>query len=1023
MSVHDSVPQHQVRVDLGTGLELLPGVTWSVSRALSGSGLPGQARAVSGSSVATGTLTVVDGRTPWTAQAIAAGGAVRIDAALDAHQPLTRVATMRARSLDAAGARAVDRSLSIEDDLAGLLAPMTVPARIPSAPVDLSTVITDLAAMLGLPADVQSSGVLVPAILPEGRTGWEVCQWVASVTLGACWLSETGVLTYRGPAAMRGQGTPRETIHTLAQVVDLPWSESTDDVADRVTLTYTPITVERVSDQSLTVWESTETLTVAAGATVVVEQDLETAVDALASWRPVWDETLPAECGSRWAASTQPEGGGERPADGALTVSSTLVTASRIRITLTNTTSAPLYVGGGRPTQLLTVRADVRASRGAQVTLAAGVEEALARATLAVDMGTGITDDTSARAMLAWLTAQTASPRATLSRIQVVPDLARRLGDLAEVVDPITGLSSRVIISGIHLAAQAGSLTQALDLVLVDGVAPSPPAIITTVTGEAGTSTSGGISAVEQARRDEAERTDMSPPSVPSAPTLAARLGVLSITWDGLSNTGGAVSSNLGYVEVALGGATAPTTVVDRIERGGGTVHVTGLPYDSLRYVRMRGVSRNGVASAWSAERSQAVTPLVNADLIGQVIAEANLGDNVVTARTILAGSVTTLALDALAVTADKIATNAITADKVLAGAITGTKIAGDAIDGKTITGATLRTAASGQRVQIDASGLRAFNSGGTAVTTISASTGVLTATSASISGAIDATSGTFNGTVNAAGGTFSGTITGGTFVGGTFTTAASGTRVIVGGTGLTFYPQSGSAPSSIHMDAVGNLRIGAPVIVRLAAPESVANGSLTVGTTLNVVGSAVMQSTVQVYGQVSTVGGSHIVSSGGLQSQDHSTTTSAANVRYQSSGWLWEVTSRRDSKVAIEDAPEGWGTAFWDLRPRTWIDRGDAERLADGLTREADGETVDWDQIPVDPLRRIPGFVAEEVAEAGLAGLVTYDDTGQITGLAYDRMLTAAVLAMRGERDRTDTLTQQVADLTARLTALEGAA
>ena len=254
MSVHDSVPQHQVQVDLGTGLQTLPGVAWSVSRALSGSGLPGQARAVSGSSVATGTLTVVDGRTPWTAQAIAAGGAVRIDAALDAHQPLTRVATMRARSLDAAGARAVDRSLSIEDDLAGLLAPITVPARIPSVPVDLSTVIADLATALGLPSDVQPSGVLVPAILPEGRTGWEVCQWVASVTLGACWLSETGVLTYRGPAAMRGQGTPTETIHTLPQVVDLPWSQGTDDVADRVTLTYTPLTVVRVSDYSLTVW-------------------------------------------------------------------------------------------------------------------------------------------------------------------------------------------------------------------------------------------------------------------------------------------------------------------------------------------------------------------------------------------------------------------------------------------------------------------------------------------------------------------------------------------------------------------------------------------------------------------------------------------------------------------------------------------------------------------------------------------------------------------------------------------------
>ncbi|MEB4614008.1 hypothetical protein [Leucobacter sp. M11] len=42
-------------------------------------------------------------------------------------------------------------------------------------------------------------------------------------------------------------------------------------------------------------------------------------------------------------------------------------------------------------------------------------------------------------------------------------------------------------------------------------------------------------------------------------------------------------------------------------------------------------------------------------------------------------------------------------------GAITGVKIAADAIDGKIITGATVRTAATGQRTQIDAEGLRTF--------------------------------------------------------------------------------------------------------------------------------------------------------------------------------------------------------------------------------------------------------------------------------------------------------------------------
>lgn len=43
-------------------------------------------------------------------------------------------------------------------------------------------------------------------------------------------------------------------------------------------------------------------------------------------------------------------------------------------------------------------------------------------------------------------------------------------------------------------------------------------------------------------------------------------------------------------------------------------------------------------------------------------------------------------------------------------GAVTGQKIAADAIDGKTITGALFRTAATGQRMQFDSNGLRAFD-------------------------------------------------------------------------------------------------------------------------------------------------------------------------------------------------------------------------------------------------------------------------------------------------------------------------
>ena len=1057
MSRYDARPVSRVWADLGQGLVEIDGdVSWSVSRTLSGSGLPGQARATSGSSVGSGSIEVLSGNTPWTPQAIAPGGAVRIEASPDVDEPLRRRATMIAPSIDAGSALSDERSVSIEDDLRGLLDAAPLSAYLPAAPVDLSTVISSIATRLGLPHDVQPSGVLVASVRPEGRSAWDVIQWVAKVTLGAGWLDENGTLVYRGPAAMRGQGTVVETIYTLEDVEDLPWEISTDEVADRVEVTYTPVLVERSTTQTLDVWEGTEVIEVAGGATVTFEQDLDVVVSGLAPWRPVWDTSVAAERFSRWAASTDPEGGGTQPSSSALSITSTLLSGNRVRISVHNTTSVTLYVSGGRDTQRLLLRADGRATTQAAVTLASGADADSARSTTSLDLGVGIASEAQARSILAWLAAPTAAPAARLSGINVIPSAERHLGFIVEVLDPVTQANVRCVVSGIRESGSDGVYDQSLDLTIVDPTAPAPPTTTTTVTGGAGISTPGGISAFDQARRDEADRTDMSQPSVPSAPTLAARLGVLSITWDGLSNTGGAVSSNLSHVEVALGSTTGPTTVIDRIERGGGTVHVSDLPYNALRYVRLRGVSRNNIASAWGPERSQQVTPLVNADLIGQVIAEANLGDNVVTARTIISGAVTTAKLDALAVTADKIAANAITADKILAGQVTGTKIAGDAIDGKTITGATLRTAASGQRVQIDAAGLRAFNSGGTAVTTISASTGQLAAT-----GSLSTTGPT--GTTSVEAGYVRSVMSGmainlqgtGLFfeaplgswigqlapqVGGMSLMTAPGKHLYVYAGGFTQGGIGGgtsklgllAGSGGIEIATSGNVDLfsndmpqmyfradtnGPFVSVDSIGYRNYQPGDSNVFVTANQNGTlaAWASGTATTPGDLTSSG--RLIANSTLRSIGFESTSAAASCVMTTGGWLQRSTSLAAAKVAVEDLVLDGIAVTRALRPRTWHDRGSSERLADGLDRQARGEDVDWDDLAIEYPERIPGFIAEEVAALDLpAGFATRDPDGNLSGLAYDRIPAIHTIAIQQLADLVD-------DLSARLVALEGSA
>lgn len=61
-------------------------------------------------------------------------------------------------------------------------------------------------------------------------------------------------------------------------------------------------------------------------------------------------------------------------------------------------------------------------------------------------------------------------------------------------------------------------------------------------------------------------------------------------------------------------------------------------------------------------------------------------------------------------------------------GAITGVKIAADAIDGKTITGALIRTAPTGQRVQMDVNGIGFFNGAGNRTLNLSSDGGVMSA-------------------------------------------------------------------------------------------------------------------------------------------------------------------------------------------------------------------------------------------------------------------------------------------------------
>ena len=89
-------------------------------------------------------------------------------------------------------------------------------------------------------------------------------------------------------------------------------------------------------------------------------------------------------------------------------------------------------------------------------------------------------------------------------------------------------------------------------------------------------------------------------------------------------------------------------------------------------------------------------------------------------------GAVTSAKVRASAITAGKIATGAITAGKIAANAVRADEIAAGAIDGKIITGATVRTAASGARVQLNTLGIRAYDAAGATTFSVHSQTGAV---------------------------------------------------------------------------------------------------------------------------------------------------------------------------------------------------------------------------------------------------------------------------------------------------------
>ncbi|MER6171368.1 fibronectin type III domain-containing protein [Streptosporangium sp. NPDC001681] len=195
---------------------------------------------------------------------------------------------------------------------------------------------------------------------------------------------------------------------------------------------------------------------------------------------------------------------------------------------------------------------------------------------------------------------------------------------------------------------------------------------------------------------------DTTPPPVPTTPQLATRLGVVHVTWDGLGVGAAPMPIDFLRVRVWMQNPLAPGWTDIGYLDAAGSILVPGLPYGADRQFRFTSVDRSGNESAASTSATIATVPLVQGDAANS--------------------SITTGALVANAVTADKLAVGAVEAGHISAGAVTAGKLAA------VLTLSTRLVAGdpSGARVELNSSGLAAYNASGVQTASIAASSGAV---------------------------------------------------------------------------------------------------------------------------------------------------------------------------------------------------------------------------------------------------------------------------------------------------------
>jgi hypothetical protein len=513
----------------------------------------------------------------------------------------------------------------------------------------------------------------------------------------------------------------------------------------------------------------------------------------------------------------------------------------------------------------------------------------------------------------------------------------------------------------------------------------------------------------------------------PSLPiVLPPRLGTVTIKWDG-EDVNGAVTPPrlLNRVEVHVGTSAgftpSETTLKGTVDELVGLV-ISDLEYNLDYYVKLVSVDIHGKSTTPSASKSFKVLPLVDTDLIAarlnaplsswpfapKTVTAGALADGSLDASTVFGPDVITQnAIAADAIGADQIAANAITAGKINAGAVTAGTIAALAIE----TGNLKANAITAEKINAGAIETEKIKAGAITAEKIAAKsiTGekVLASTSITFASEVDTfgnpTSGSNkvvmgthqvpeNPAVFVAGISFSR----GTTLSGLIGTSTQWPGFIVGDdwiiNAIQWTPTDSGMMNSAYRTN-GDVTIsggnGDNAVIGIFSSGSI---MLSAGTVISFGADPVMQMGTRIRATNNSGEQRNMITAAGTMFP-LTESRSAATPIHQSgaTGSLFRTSSSRRYKVLEE--PLDTGLDILKLEPKTWIDKIDYREnnnSGEGLTRH-------------------PGFIAEDLDEAGFGLFVHHNEDGSAESINYGELVAAIIPVLKNYKNRIEELESSI--------------